>query len=550
MTDGHARLHGAESDTPGARFPSPFDDLEPLAPAREAALALQAELRAGRLASDLSTESLYRAEGGKMFGVLVVERPDGAREVLRAFSGQLDGRWELPGWAPPLFDAAARESLQPDAERKVKELTARMEAQATSEEYRAARAELARLGAEFAGRLAKARAASAERRDARQARRAGVDPADRAALRALDQESRIEDIARRRAEAALRAERALASRPGRRVVRRVAALDRLRQGVSRRAMRGIHDSYRLVNFRGETTTLRALFAPGEPPWGAGDCAGPKLIALALRLGARPVALAEFWWGAPPAGGGRVEGAFYPACVPKCGPILPFLLGGLEVAPRRTWQPAADARDPVRVLYEDARVVAVSKPAGLLSVPARDETITDSLAARLAARYPAAARVMLVHRLDLDTSGVVLVALDEEGYRHLQAQFAARTVRKRYVAWLAGELAAERGTVALPLRLDLDQRPRQVVDFIHGREAITDWKRLEVRDGRTRVALFPRTGRTHQLRVHAAHPDGLGRPMVGDRLYGQPAERLLLHAESLTFMHPDGRRLTVSDPAPF
>jgi tRNA pseudouridine32 synthase/23S rRNA pseudouridine746 synthase len=531
-------------------FPSPFDDIAPHPLARDAGLALQAELRAGRLTPELSTEVLHRPEGGKMFGVLVVEQADGRREVLRAFSGQVDGHWNLPGWAPPLFDAGARGAIEPEADRVVKDLTRRLEAIAAGAEYRGERQDLAQLDAELARARAALRATSAERQRDRLGRREALLPGDRAGRRLLDQESRLEDLERRRRERALRDEYGAARRVRRRLTRRVAALDRLRQWVSRRAMRAIHDSYRLTNFRGATTTLRDLFAPGEPPWGSGDCAGPKLVAHALRLGARPVAMAEFWWGAPPPGGGRVEGAFYPACVPKCGPILAFLLDGLDVAPRRTWQPSADAATELRILHEDDRIVAVAKPAGLLSVPARDVSITDSLEARLMARYPTAQRVKLVHRLDLDTSGVVLAALDEDAYRHLQAQFAERSVQKRYVAWLDGEPAAERGSVSLPMRVDLDQRPRQIVDFIHGREAVTDWKRLGVVEGRTRVAFFPRTGRTHQLRVHAAHPDGLGCPIVGDRLYGQPGDRLLLHAESLTFRHPDGRRLTISDPAPF
>jgi len=246
----------------------------------------------------------------------------------------------------------------------------------------------------------------------------------------------------------------------------------------------------------------------------------------------------------------VEGAFYPACTPKCGPILPFLLDGLDVAPRRTWKPAVAAADHLDIRYDDGRVVILSKPVGLLSVPARDESISDSVFARLQRRYPAAAGPLLVHRLDLDTSGLLVAALDAITHRDLQAQFEARTVRKRYVAWLDGEPGADRGTISLPIRVDLDQRPRQIVDFVHGKEAITDWKVLERRGGRTKVALFPRTGRTHQLRVHAAHRDGLNAPIVGDRLYGTAGERLMLHAESLILRRPDGRRLTVTDPAPF
>jgi len=309
-------------------------------------------------------------------------------------------------------------------------------------------------------------------------------------------------------------------------------------------MRRIHDTYRLTNALGETTTLRALFPSGEPPWGAGECAAVKLLQHAIRQRLTPLALAEFWWGPPPPGGARVHGAFYPACRLKCGPVLPFLFRGLDVAPRRAFRSAPPPG--LETLYEDEHVAVVAKPAGLLSVPGKDES--DSVLERLRAVHPEA---RLVHRLDLDTSGVLVAALDEPTYHALQRQFRDRTVEKRYLAWLDGDVAGERGTVSLPVRVDLEQRPRQVVDFAHGREAVTAWEVLERRAGRTRVAFFPRTGRTHQLRVHAAHAQGLGAPIVGDRLYGSPGERLMLHAESVTFLHPArGERVTFRAPQPF
>lgn len=237
----------------------------------------------------------------------------------------------------------------------------------------------------------------------------------------------------------------------------------------------------------------------------------------------------------------MHGAFYPACRNKCGPVLPFLFRGLDVAPRR---PFRSRPAPFDVLHEDAHVAVLAKPEGLLSVPGKEES--DSVLKRLRDQYPNA---MLVHRLDLDTSGVLLAALDFDTYRQLQAQW--RGVEKRYVAWLDGEVRGDRGTVTLPMRVDLEQRPRQVVDLRHGRHAVTDWEVLERKGGRTRVAFFPRTGRTHQLRVHAAHRDGLAAPIVGDRLYGSEGERLMLHAEALTFTHPaTAERLTFRAPAPF
>ncbi len=364
----------------------------------------------------------------------------------------------------------------------------------------------------------------------------------------LDDESRADDRERRALEARFRDERAAATSVLKPLERHLAALDRLRPLVSREAMRRIWDSYVLRNAAGETTTLRALFPNGDPPSGAGDCAAPKLLMHAHRLGLTPLALAEFWWGAPPPAGARVEGMYFPACKEKCAPILPFLLNGLDVAPRQTWKPLAHADDALPVIHRDPRFLVLNKPSGMLSVPARDESVTDSLLARVRATHPQA---MTVHRLDLDTSGLLLVALDEDTYRALQRQFLERTVHKQYVAVLSRELAEDEGTIELPLRVDLEQRPRQVVDFTHGKSAVTRWKVLSRSNGRTRVAFFPITGRTHQLRVHAAHRDGLNAPIVGDRLYGEPSARLLLHAEVLSFRHPvTGEVLTVTAPAPF
>lgn len=552
-------------DTIPPRFPSPFDDTGPHPLARDAALALQEQLRSGWIAPGVPTDILERPEGGKMFGVLIATGASGAVgsgaggsmspgpgtfRVMKAFSGQLGSILDLPGWAPPLFDVTARGVIEPESTRRIKELTDAMDGLARSLSMREER------GTVDAERLAYATVRIAlktpyeERRQARRERRETISPDDRAARRHLDNDSRRDDIALRGELMALREAHVARLRLVRPLDRRLRAMERLRRAISRRVMRGIHDTYRLTNRLGETTTLRALFAPGEPPWGAGDCAAPKLIAAALREGLAPVALAEFWWGAPPPGGARVQGAFYPACTPKCGPILPFLLSGIDVAPRVTWKPAAEVSDHLDIRHDDGRIVVVVKPAGLLSVPARDEMITDSVIARLRRRYPDATGLLLVHRLDLDTSGVLVAALDEEVHRDLQAQLLRREVRKRYVAWVDGDLPADRGTISLPMRVDLDQRPRQVVDFVHGKEAITDWSVLERREGRTRVALFPRTGRTHQLRVHAAHAAGLGAAIVGDRLYGTPGERLMLHAESISFRHPNGRRVTVADPAPF
>ncbi len=341
----------------------------------------------------------------------------------------------------------------------------------------------------------------------------------------------------------------------RRVTAAIRLLDETRTARSRILMGQIQDSYQFLNAGGEVVSLRDIFAPAEPPAGAGDCAAPKLLAHAFRLGLRPLALAEFWWGAPSPTGDRREGVFYAACRGKCLPILTHMLGGLSVDPPPLFGSAAiDPAEPA-VVYEDEQLLVVNKPSGLLTVPGRSASLQDCVVSRLRVRYPDATGPLVVHRLDLDTSGLLLVAKDLTIASALQRLFSLREIDKRYVAWLDGNVAADHGHVTLPLRIDIDDRPRNIHDPVFGKPADTEWRVLSREQGRTRVQFIPHTGRSHQLRVHAAHPQGLDAPIVGDRLYGRTApheeERLQLHAERLAFVHPvSGALLVVEQPAPF
>ena len=332
-------------------------------------------------------------------------------------------------------------------------------------------------------------------------------------------------------------------------------LDASRTARSRELLPLMQATYRLANAHGDVRGMRELFAPAEPPGGAGDCAAPKLLAEAYRTDLTPIALAEWWWGAPPRTGDRRAGSFYPACRGKCAPILAHMLDGLRADPHPEYGAAAIGADEPRLVFEDQYLVIVDKPSGLLSVPGRSGRLQDSVVTRLRARYPDATGQMVVHRLDLDTSGVMLAAKHLTTFVALQRAFALREVTKRYVAWLDGDVRGDSGVIHLALRTDIDDRPRQIHDPGLGKDASTTWQVLERANGRTKVALTPHTGRTHQLRVHAAHPMGLDAPIVGDRLYGRAApeegERLMLHAEQLTFVHPaTGQPMTVERPAPF
>ncbi len=309
--------------------------------------------------------------------------------------------------------------------------------------------------------------------------------------------------------------------------------------LSNELLARIQAGYTIRNARGETRSL-ASFYEGDAPGGSGDCAAPKLLGYAYAHNLEPIAFAEFWWGAPPPGGGRHNGQYYPACHGKCGPLLPFMLEGLAHEPAPVFASDGDSQGAAPVpetVYEDAHLFAIHKPHGLLSVPGRSPDLRDSALARLRDAHDGEGKPMQVHRLDRDTSGLMLFARDHDTHRKLQALFAERCIEKRYVAWLEGTGLPKRGTISLPLRVDLDDRPRQVVCEEHGKEAITDFEVLQEVGGLSKVAFMPKTGRSHQLRVHASHPLGLGAPILGDRLYGSPASRLFLHAQRLRFTHP-------------
>ena len=314
----------------------------------------------------------------------------------------------------------------------------------------------------------------------------------------------------------------------------------------------IFEQFRLRNARGEEQDIYSIFtqtAHRNPPAGTGECAAPKLLQYAYLNNLKPLAMAEFWWGDSPKGEIRRHGHYYPACRHKCEPILNFMLQGLQVEPNPLLTSNTDATQ-LETVYEDDLLLVVNKPAGMLSVPGK--TGQASVLTLLQERYPDATGPILVHRLDMATSGLLLAAKDKDTHALLQKQFEGRTVKKRYIALLEGIPQAEpKGFIRLPLRPDFDNRPLQMVCYEYGKPAVTRYEIMDTENDRTRMAFYPETGRTHQLRVHAAHPEGLNCPIVGDPLYGQPADRLYLHAERLEFRHPiDNRMLRIKKETPF
>lgn len=506
-------IHPIAADACPTRFPSPFGPPHPIA---------------WRAAQELMAR-LPPLDDGKMFGVLVIARPDGTLGALHAVSG-MPGAAPVPGMVGSVFDPAEQDRFWSAGQAELAERSAAiadLDAQLADVEAR-----ITALEAGWRTTRADLRARHARRQAARHLQRAATGPSA-----ALDQASRADKAEARRALAEHDGLRAPLLEAQRTLRARRRPLVEARQARSQALQRALHQTYRFTSVAGEQRALIELFAPDAPPAGAGDCAGPKLLAHATRQGLRPIALAEFWWGPPPPGGGRWHGQAYPACRGKCGVILPFQLQGLAVEPPPTFE-AAEPAAPT-ILYEDAWILAVDKPAGLLSVPGRGARPT--VLSRLGRDD-----LRPVHRLDLDTSGVLVLAKTEAICIAMQQRFAQRAVQKRYIAVLDGVVPGAEGTIDLALRPDITDRPRQIHDPT-GKPAHTRWTRIDAH----RVALYPTTGRTHQLRVHCAHPSGLGVPIVGDRLYGRAGERLMLHAERIEFEHPaDGRWIRIERAAAF
>ena len=310
--------------------------------------------------------------------------------------------------------------------------------------------------------------------------------------------------------------------------------------------------YRMLNARGEEKDLVEIWQDYHssprirekyplPPGGTGDCCAPKLLQYAYQHDLKPVCMAEFWWGPSPKSEVRHHGQFYPACSGKCKPVLAWMLQGLDVDPNPEVQ-GLRHQEP-RIVWEDEVMAVVDKPSGMLSLPGKIGD--DSVATWALKRWPGA---MLVHRLDMMTSGILLVAKTSDAYHHLQKQFEERTIKKKYLAVVEGVPQQEHGIIDLPLSSDPLNRPYQMVDYAHGKRAITEYRALtrvtkEPSRCYTLLALWPHTGRTHQLRMHCAHEQGLGCPIVGDELYGQKADRLYLQAQAITFVHPvTGKRM--------
>ena len=562
-------LHTLNVSIPSPRqFTYPFCyDVDPLAEA--ASLELQRYIADADL---MSTEKGC----GKMFGVLVVEYEDeeGAsqRGFLAAYSGLLGGRNDWPYFVPPVFDAQQPDGHFKRTEREISAINHEIAAIEHDPEYLQSVAQheqtKKRLQAEVDAFKAEVDAAKV-RRDAR--RKSG-EPLSKEEQAEMIRESQfMKAELRRRRKAMEQADSTLNTQHS----IFLKSLQRKRKQMSDELQRWLFSCYRMLNAKGEERDLIDIFREythAMPPAGAGDCCAPKLLQYAYQHHLRPVCMAEFWWGESPASEIRHHLHYYPACRSKCLPILTHMLKGLDVAPN----PLAKKRHTAepRVLYADEYIMVVDKPAGMLSVPGKAESVrsefSDSANISVEEYFANNSKLKIqnskflkaAHRLDMDTSGLLVLARTEEAYVELQRQFASRETVKRYEAVLSGVPTQNSSTqpsgcleaISLPLIADINDRPRQRVDMEHGKPALTLYNIVEVRavdantavayttkkvdKGRTLIHLYPKTGRTHQLRVHCAHPLGLACPILGDPLYGiERADRMYLHAAELTFRHP-------------
>ena len=485
------------------------------------------ELQQSLLLRDDWREEIGR---GKMFGVLIVER-DGEVGWLAAYSGQIGGRSDWDGFVPAVFDY-----LQPDGyfkthEAEISDINRRISLLENDTRLQKAAGQIGQLQAarqqmvsDYQEKIKTAKTVRDRRRQ-----EGGVTEEEE---QKMIRESQFMKAELRRLKKSLQVKTMLEVEYAD-WQENIARLKQLRKTLSDALQQWLFSQFRMCNPQGEEKDLLEIFGM-MPPAGSGECCEPKLLQYAYRHGLRPLQMAMFWWGESPKEEIRHHLHFYPACNGKCKPILRWMLPEVnEMLDGRDISMEAD----LEIIYEDREIAVICKPAGLLSVPGK--TVAPSVYSILRKKYPEATGPLIVHRLDMATSGLMVIAKTDFAYHRLQQQFAHHTVKKKYTALVCGRVAQRQGTVSLPLLPDFLDRPRQTVNREYGKEAVTHYEVVEERpDNLTLLALFPFTGRTHQLRVHCAHREGLACPILGDPLYGnRPADRLYLHAGELTFQHP-------------
>ena len=491
----------------------------------------------------LASQSQWQKElqQGKMFGVLIVQTPENKIGYLAAFSGTLASKSHHPFFVPPIYDLLQPQGFFKIEEEHISAINVRIKKTQNDPHYIDLLRQIEKETMQSQQELTEAKEFFKSTKKNREIRRKTGVP-DAKELAAMIRESQFQKAELKRMEKMWKEKIASLQAEADTFITKIETMKIERKKRSATLQRKLFEQFQILNARGETKDLCRIFAQTIqkfPPAGAGECAAPKLLQYAYKHQLKPIAMAEFWWGDSPKAEIRHHGYYYPACKGKCEPILKHMLQGLEVEENPLLKKHYH-EIPLEIVYEDNYLVVVNKPAGMLSVPGKGEI--DSVYQHIKTLYPDATGPLIVHRLDMATSGVLLIAKNKKVHQHLQAQFKNRMIKKRYIALLDGKIPSKEGTITLPLRMNPLDRPRQIVDHEHGKTAITLYRVLNEQEGRTLIAFYPLTGRTHQLRVHAAHPEGLHCPIRGDELYGRKADRLYLHAESLEFVHPITKKI--------
>lgn len=494
---------------------------------------------------------------GKMFGVLVVKNDKNEMGFIAAVSGKLADSNVHRYFVPPVYDMLTPDSFFLKGEVEISAINQKIEALQANPEIKRLNELISRKEKRIQNDLSdyrtKMKIAKKDRKEIRIKQQQVLASEDyelllKDLIRQSYRDQHEYKVYKEQLERELEEDKSTLDK----LNREIQDLKSLRKEKSSQLQQQIFDQYTFLDSTGESKSLSTIFTKElgiSPTSGAGECAAPKLFQYAFAHNLQPIALAEFWWGAPPNTEVRKHKSYYSCCRGKCEPILNYMLQHLPIDPNPMLVPPRYEGEAIEVIYEDDAILAISKAAEFLSVPGIH--VKDSVLKRVEDMFPENNPPLLLHRLDMSTSGLLLFAKTKDYHKNIQNQFLARTIHKEYIALLDGNIENDKGEINLPLRVDLNDRPRQVVCYQYGKESLTYYQVIDRNNGITRIRFIPISGRTHQLRVHAAHQLGLATSIVGDDLYGTPSDRLHLHAHSLTFDHPaTGARTKIMSPCPF
>ena len=482
---------------------------------------------------------------GKMFGILVVKKTDDSIGYLAAYSGKLADNSFPDKFVPPVFNMRSEGSFYLEGEKKIEKIGKKIELIRKDKTYLSLKKSLKKqtkhIEEDVAIQKKKMKLSKLARRlQKKEASKNFNEKKFETLTKKLTQESFNDQFYFRELQEYYDHKIKKIKSKVSEFEDKIKQYTQKRKEISTNIQQALFEKYQFLNQYKEQKGILDIFndPSSRPPAGAGDCSAPKLLQYAFQHNLTPVVMAEFWWGISPNSEIRKHKNFYPSCQSRCKPILNHMLKDIKMDENLLLKNLTEHLE-LKIVFEDDDIIIINKPPEFLSVPGKE--IKDSVYTRIKQKYPTATGPLIVHRLDMSTSGILVLTKTKEANKILQNQFIKRTIKKRYVALLSGKLSKKQGVIKLPLRLDLDDRPRQLVDFINGKTAKTNWNVISQNDKHTRIHFYPVTGRTHQLRVHAAHKDGLNLPIIGDDLYGTKQDRLYLHADFIEFTHPTSKK---------